>query len=149
MDRGFRLSIRRYHLQQWLKPEQLLACMHVKFGSLRSRPSLVLTFGARTAMSMISPNLKALGYVKHRSGRARVDGHAAHGLGRRGRRFFQVGPTYVCLTFGTFVCTTCSGLHREFSHKVKVRNQRNRTRGGGVLESEATVGIPKIGWFFF
>ena len=39
------------------------------------------------------------------------------------RRFFhsvvQVGPTYVCLTFGSFVCTTCSGLHREFSHKVK------------------------------
>ncbi|CAJ1448628.1 unnamed protein product [Effrenium voratum] len=31
----------------------------------------------------------------------------------------QVGPTYVCLSFGTFVCTTCGGLHREFSHKVK------------------------------
>ena len=25
----------------------------------------------------------------------------------------------MCLTFGTFICTTCSGLHREFSHKVK------------------------------
>ena len=31
----------------------------------------------------------------------------------------ELGPTYVCMTFGTFVCTTCSGLHREFSHKVK------------------------------
>ena len=36
----------------------------------------------------------------------------------------QVGPTYVCLTFGTFVCTTCGGLHREFSHKVKARTGR-------------------------
>lgn len=31
----------------------------------------------------------------------------------------EVGPTYVCLQFSTFVCTTCSGIHREFSHKVK------------------------------
>lgn len=29
------------------------------------------------------------------------------------------GPTYVCLDFQTFVCQTCSGLHREFGHKIK------------------------------
>ncbi|XP_039043104.1 probable ADP-ribosylation factor GTPase-activating protein AGD14 [Hibiscus syriacus] len=30
-----------------------------------------------------------------------------------------LGPQYVCTTFSTFVCTTCSGLHREFTHRVK------------------------------
>ncbi|CAL5387047.1 unnamed protein product [Camellia sinensis] len=29
------------------------------------------------------------------------------------------GPQYVCTTFWTFVCTNCSGVHREFSHRVK------------------------------
>jgi len=31
------------------------------------------------------------------------------------------GPTYVCMEvdFKIFVCTSCSGLHRELSHKVK------------------------------
>lgn len=31
----------------------------------------------------------------------------------------EIGPTYVCMDFGTFVCTMCSGLHRELHHKVK------------------------------
>ncbi|XP_039024386.1 arf-GAP domain and FG repeat-containing protein 2-like [Hibiscus syriacus] len=30
-----------------------------------------------------------------------------------------LGPQYVCTTFSTFVCTTCSGIHREFTHRVK------------------------------
>ncbi|XVF47941.1 hypothetical protein PTKIN_Ptkin03bG0150000 [Pterospermum kingtungense] len=30
-----------------------------------------------------------------------------------------LGPQYVCTTFLTFVCTTCSGIHREFTHRVK------------------------------
>ncbi|XWS73047.1 hypothetical protein CRYUN_Cryun02cG0092100 [Craigia yunnanensis] len=30
-----------------------------------------------------------------------------------------LGPQYVCTTFFTFVCTTCSGVHREFTHRVK------------------------------
>ncbi|KAL7718966.1 Stromal membrane-associated protein [Entamoeba marina] len=30
-----------------------------------------------------------------------------------------MGPVYVVLDFGTFVCQTCSGIHREFSHRVK------------------------------
>ncbi|XVE63579.1 hypothetical protein DITRI_Ditri07aG0031200 [Diplodiscus trichospermus] len=30
-----------------------------------------------------------------------------------------LGPQYVCTTFLTFVCTTCSGMHREFTHRVK------------------------------
>ncbi|TYJ18000.1 hypothetical protein E1A91_A09G092200v1 [Gossypium mustelinum] len=29
------------------------------------------------------------------------------------------GPQYVCTNFSTFVCATCSGIHREFSHRVK------------------------------
>ncbi|XP_038977436.1 probable ADP-ribosylation factor GTPase-activating protein AGD14 isoform X1 [Phoenix dactylifera] len=31
----------------------------------------------------------------------------------------SVGPQYVCTTFWTFVCMTCSGIHREFTHRVK------------------------------
>jgi len=31
----------------------------------------------------------------------------------------EKGPTYVCTNFSTFICTTCAGIHREFSHVVK------------------------------
>ncbi|KAL5786147.1 hypothetical protein ACOSQ2_008539 [Xanthoceras sorbifolium] len=31
----------------------------------------------------------------------------------------SMGPQYVCTTFFTFVCTNCSGVHREFTHRVK------------------------------
>ncbi|XP_027343224.1 probable ADP-ribosylation factor GTPase-activating protein AGD14 [Abrus precatorius] len=31
----------------------------------------------------------------------------------------SLGPQYVCTNFWTFVCTNCSGLHREFTHRVK------------------------------
>ncbi|KAM3378819.1 putative ADP-ribosylation factor GTPase-activating protein AGD14 [Capsicum galapagoense] len=31
----------------------------------------------------------------------------------------SLGPQYVCTTFWTFVCTRCSGVHREFTHRVK------------------------------
>ncbi|KAL0346088.1 UNVERIFIED_CONTAM: putative ADP-ribosylation factor GTPase-activating protein AGD14 [Sesamum radiatum] len=31
----------------------------------------------------------------------------------------SLGPQYVCTTFWTFVCMTCSGIHREFTHRVK------------------------------
>ncbi|KAI3495879.1 hypothetical protein L1887_38226 [Cichorium endivia] len=31
----------------------------------------------------------------------------------------SLGPQYVCTSFWTFVCTTCSGIHREFTHRVK------------------------------
>ncbi|KAJ9183404.1 hypothetical protein P3X46_007264 [Hevea brasiliensis] len=31
----------------------------------------------------------------------------------------SLGPQYVCSNFWTFVCTTCSGIHREFTHRVK------------------------------
>ncbi|KAL2929320.1 putative ADP-ribosylation factor GTPase-activating protein AGD14 [Bienertia sinuspersici] len=30
-----------------------------------------------------------------------------------------LGPQYVCITFSTFICTTCGGIHREFTHRVK------------------------------
>ncbi|KAK1393633.1 putative ADP-ribosylation factor GTPase-activating protein AGD14 [Heracleum sosnowskyi] len=29
------------------------------------------------------------------------------------------GPQYVCTSFWTFVCMICSGVHREFTHRVK------------------------------
>ena len=28
-------------------------------------------------------------------------------------------PQYLNMKHGTFVCTACSGIHREFSHRVK------------------------------
>jgi len=31
----------------------------------------------------------------------------------------EKGPVWICLNFDTFVCTTCSGIHREFSHRIK------------------------------
>mmetsp|Transcript_71354 Transcript_71354/g.126068 ORF Transcript_71354/g.126068 Transcript_71354/m.126068 type:complete len:531 (+) Transcript_71354:71-1663(+) len=31
----------------------------------------------------------------------------------------EKGPTYICLDFQIFVCQQCSGLHREFGHKIK------------------------------
>merc|ERR1719199_913689 len=31
----------------------------------------------------------------------------------------ELGPTYICLDFQTFVCQCCSGIHREFGHKIK------------------------------
>ncbi|GFP82109.1 probable ADP-ribosylation factor GTPase-activating protein agd14 [Phtheirospermum japonicum] len=31
----------------------------------------------------------------------------------------SMGPQYVCTNFWTFVCITCSGIHREFTHRVK------------------------------
>ncbi|XP_020597701.1 probable ADP-ribosylation factor GTPase-activating protein AGD14 [Phalaenopsis equestris] len=30
-----------------------------------------------------------------------------------------LGPQYVCTNFWTFVCIACSGIHREFTHRVK------------------------------
>ncbi|KAJ7542750.1 hypothetical protein O6H91_09G010000 [Diphasiastrum complanatum] len=30
-----------------------------------------------------------------------------------------LGPQYVCTNFSIFVCTNCSGVHREFTHRVK------------------------------
>ncbi|KAI4319659.1 hypothetical protein MLD38_033236 [Melastoma candidum] len=30
-----------------------------------------------------------------------------------------MGPQYVCTNFWTFVCVNCSGIHREFTHRVK------------------------------
>ncbi|XP_075102625.1 uncharacterized protein LOC107827099 isoform X2 [Nicotiana tabacum] len=31
----------------------------------------------------------------------------------------SLGPQYICTNFWTFVCTRCSGVHREFTHRVK------------------------------
>ncbi len=39
----------------------------------------------------------------------------------------ELGPVYICTDFHTFVCTECSGLHRELSHKVKSITMSNWT----------------------
>ncbi|KAI7995593.1 putative ADP-ribosylation factor GTPase-activating protein AGD14 [Camellia lanceoleosa] len=31
----------------------------------------------------------------------------------------DLGPKYVCTTFWTFVCSSCCGIHRKFTHRVK------------------------------
>ncbi|KAL1553902.1 putative ADP-ribosylation factor GTPase-activating protein AGD14 isoform X4 [Salvia divinorum] len=31
----------------------------------------------------------------------------------------SLGPQYVCTNFWTFICMPCSGVHREFTHRVK------------------------------
>ncbi|XP_068663783.1 probable ADP-ribosylation factor GTPase-activating protein AGD14 isoform X2 [Aristolochia californica] len=31
----------------------------------------------------------------------------------------SIGPQYVCTNFWTFICIACSGIHREFTHRVK------------------------------
>ncbi|KAF2306852.1 hypothetical protein GH714_022025 [Hevea brasiliensis] len=31
----------------------------------------------------------------------------------------SLGPQYICTNFWTFICMTCSGIHREFTHRVK------------------------------
>ncbi|KAK1265026.1 putative ADP-ribosylation factor GTPase-activating protein AGD14 [Acorus gramineus] len=31
----------------------------------------------------------------------------------------SLGTQYVCTNFSTFICTNCSGIHREFTHRVK------------------------------
>ncbi|XP_078438831.1 NSP (nuclear shuttle protein)-interacting GTPase [Wolffia australiana] len=31
----------------------------------------------------------------------------------------SLGPQYVCTNFWTFICMNCSGVHREFTHRVK------------------------------
>jgi len=38
---------------------------------------------------------------------------------RRCADCLEVGATYICMDFGTFICTSCAGIHREFNHKVK------------------------------
>ncbi|CAA7025456.1 unnamed protein product [Microthlaspi erraticum] len=50
----------------------------------------------------------------------------------------SLGPQYVCATFWTFVCINCSGIHREFTHRVKsvsmakfTAEEVNALRAGG------------------
>ncbi len=31
----------------------------------------------------------------------------------------EKGPTYVEMKYGVFICSSCSGIHRELCHKVK------------------------------
>ncbi|KAL8460120.1 hypothetical protein ACS0TY_031870 [Phlomoides rotata] len=40
----------------------------------------------------------------------------------------SLGPQYVCTNFWTFVCMQCSGIHREFTHRVKSVSMANFTK---------------------
>ena len=40
----------------------------------------------------------------------------------------ESGPIYICLDYHTFVCTECSGIHRDLGHKVKSITMSNWTR---------------------
>eukprot|EP00960_Hanusia_phi_P006018 173472-Hanusia_phi.AAC.2 len=37
------------------------------------------------------------------------------------------GLTTICMDYGTFVCTSCAGIHREFQHKTKTISMSNWT----------------------
>lgn len=39
-----------------------------------------------------------------------------------------LGPQYVCTSFWTFICISCSGIHREFTHRVKSVSMSKFTR---------------------
>ena len=39
----------------------------------------------------------------------------------------QKGTMYVVMNFGVFICSNCSGIHREMNHKVKGINMCNFT----------------------
>ncbi|XP_059461778.1 probable ADP-ribosylation factor GTPase-activating protein AGD14 [Corylus avellana] len=48
-----------------------------------------------------------------------IRGLLRHPENRRCINCNSLGPQYVCTNFLTFVCTNCSGVHREFTHRVK------------------------------
>jgi len=63
-------------------------------------------------------------------------------------------PGYVVLDYGSWVCATCSGIHREFNHRVKSPSMASfkpeeikflQQRGNDVVEKEWRVGckVPK------
>ncbi|XP_024536871.1 probable ADP-ribosylation factor GTPase-activating protein AGD14 isoform X1 [Selaginella moellendorffii] len=41
----------------------------------------------------------------------------------------SLGPQYVCTSFSTFICTLCSGIHREFLHRIKSISMAKFTAG--------------------
>ena len=53
---------------------------------------------------------KMLREISHRAGNKQCMTCVGHG----GR-----APQYVCVAFGTFVCTACAGVHRDFQFRVK------------------------------
>lgn len=43
----------------------------------------------------------------------------SHPANKRCADCTELGPTYICLDYGTFLCQYCCGIHREFGHKIK------------------------------
>jgi hypothetical protein len=69
---------------------------------------------------------------------------------------FESGPIYVCVDYQTFICTECSGIHRELEHKVKSISMSNWTQaeidalefsGGNVRDRELFLATYKDGQF--
>jgi hypothetical protein len=69
---------------------------------------------------------------------------------------FESGPIYVCIDYHTFVCTECSGIHRELEHKVKSISMSNWSQddidalefsGGNVRDREVFLATFDDGQF--
>mmetsp|Transcript_28449 Transcript_28449/g.69352 ORF Transcript_28449/g.69352 Transcript_28449/m.69352 type:complete len:500 (+) Transcript_28449:187-1686(+) len=58
----------------------------------------------------------------------------------------EKGPTYVCTNFNTFICTTCAGIHREFSHTVKSITMATFTPPEVDALKEGANGVAKKYW---
>ena len=56
------------------------------------------------------------------------------------------GNQYVVLNFNTFVCTTCSGIHREMQHKIKSVGMSTFTTDEIKLVDKGGNAIAKATW---
>ena len=50
------------------------------------------------------------------------------------------GNQYVVLNFNTFVCTSCSGIHREMQHKIKSVREPPQHPGCGRMRQGGSIG---------
>ena len=56
------------------------------------------------------------------------------------------GNQYVVLNFNTFVCTTCSGIHREMQHKIKSVGMSTFTTDEIKLVDKGGNAVAKASW---
>ena len=97
----------------------------------------------------------ALLYLKMENGDKNVDSlREMVSRNKANRRCAECGermPSYVCLNFNTFVCTTCSGILREFNFRVKgisvssfTAEEMSAIKNGGNANA-ANVFLAKLG----
>ncbi|AQK70710.1 NSP (nuclear shuttle protein)-interacting GTPase [Zea mays] len=61
----------------------------------------------------------------------------------------NLGPQYACTNFWTFVCTNCSGAHREFTHRVKSVSMAKFTAQEVTALQEGGNEVTCICFFFY